>query len=106
MATENKELIERLVSYGGDSKQDQDCLEASKVIEHVEGILHDITAWYDAYPRAVFVEPTKEQWLEAHHLLNKVRTNLLVAISASRRKHVLDGIHKIIGSKRPSKDDE
>lgn len=65
-------------------------------IKILEKKLNQITAWYRKYPRTEFVEPTKEQWLEVHHLLNKSGGCTLSDITASRRKHVLDGIGKII----------
>ena len=64
-------------------------------IKILEDKLNQATKWYREYPRPAFVEPTKEQWLEVHHLLNK-HGYTLSDITASRRKHVLSGIGKII----------
>jgi hypothetical protein len=94
--------IEEAQQLHSEGRYDESRVIYEHEIEHLDGILSKITAWYDAYPKPVFVEPTKEQWLEAHHLLNKAKGCTLAAISASRRKHVLNGIWKIINKEQPS----
>ena len=105
--SDTKDLIERLrydhiLDCGCQKIQD----DAADEIERLEDILNQITKWYRAYPRASFSEPTKEQWLEAHNLLNKAKGCSLSAISASRVRHVLGGIGKIIDKEQPSKADQ
>lgn len=81
--------------------EDQDLIDGLRgEIDRLENTLSQITTWCREYPRAVYDEPTKAQWLEAKNLLDKAGGCSLVAISASRRKHVLDGIQKILRSSR------
>ncbi len=67
-------------------------------IKVLEDILDQITTLCGSY--AEFVEPTKGQWIAAHHLLNNAGGCSLSAITGSRRQHVIDGIEKIIDKKR------
>lgn len=75
-------------------------------IECLEDILNQITTWHRDYPRGSFVEPTKEQWQEAHLVLNKAKGCSLAAVSASRVRFVLNGLGKIIDKERQSKIDQ
>lgn len=65
-------------------------------LERLEDILHQVTTWCRAYPRTVFIEPTKEQWAEANQVLNDAGGCSLTAISGSNMRHVVEGIQKII----------
>ena len=69
---------------------------AIQEIERLEAVLQRIENWCKAYPRAVFVEPTKEQWAEANRVLDEAGGCSLTAISGSNMRHVVEGIQKII----------
>ena len=59
--------------------------------------LHEISVWCKAYPRTVFIEPSKEQWAEAEKVLKAAHgCPSLTAISGSNMRHVVEGIQKII----------
>ncbi len=66
-------------------------------IDELEDKLHQIKNWCRAYPRTVFIEPTKEQWAAAEKALNRSDCPSLSAISGSNMRHVVEGIQKIIG---------
>ena len=64
--------------------------------QRLEATLQRIENWCKAYPRAVFIEPTKEQWAEANRVLDEAGGCSLTAISGSNMRHVVEGIQKII----------
>ena len=64
-------------------------------IEQLEEKLHSIALWCKAYPRTVFIEPTKEQWADADKVLNDAGGCSLTAISGSNMRHVVEGISAI-----------
>ena len=70
-------------------------------IEELEGKIHQIRQWSEAYPKTVFIEPTKEQWAKAAKVL---RDNgmTLDAISGSNMRLVLEGVKKIIDGETAS----
>ncbi len=66
-------------------------------IEKLEDALHQIRSWVHAYPRDVFIEPTKEQWALANRVLNaEDGCPSLSAISGSNMRHVCEGIQGIV----------
>ena len=76
--------------------QDAVIAKAAKEPERLEAALQRIENWCKAYPRAVFIEPTKEQWAEANRVLDEAGGCSLTAISGSNMRHVVEGIQKII----------
>ena len=68
-------------------------------IKELEDRLHRINQWCKAYPRTVFIEPTKKQWATANKVLNRTDCPSLTAISGSNMRHVVEGIAEI--SKEP-----
>ena len=75
-------------------------------IDSLEDLLYEIKQWCRAYPRTVFIEPTKEQWAEANKVLeaNRPECASLTAISGSNMRHVVEGIQKIIDQAETDKD--
>jgi hypothetical protein len=62
-------------------------------IERLEEKLQRIEQWCKAYPRTVFIEPTKEQWRCAEQILDSDQEcPSLTAISGSNMRHVVEGI--------------
>jgi hypothetical protein len=78
-----------------------------KEVEALEGKLERINQWCRAYPRTVFIEPTKEQWKEANKVLeaHKPDTPGLSAISGSNMRHVVEGIAKIAATEQGTDDE-
>ena len=71
-------------------------------IDELEEVLHQISNWCRAYPRTVFIEPTKEQWEEANRVLDAAPDcPSLTAISGSNMRHVVEGIQKMADSVQP-----
>ena len=67
-------------------------------VERLKARLHRIANWCKAYPRDVFIEPTKEQWRRAAKALkNDARAPSLDAISGSNMRHVVEGIAELAG---------
>ena len=66
-------------------------------VEALEDKLERINQWCRAYPRTVFIEPTKEQWAEANKVLEAHRPSTpgLTAISGSNMRHVVEGIQAL-----------
>ena len=59
--------------------------------------LEQLENWCQAYPRSVFIEPTDEQWAQAHEVLKAAEgCPSLDAISGSNMRHVVEGIQKLI----------
>ena len=70
--------------------------EAADEIERLQDKLDRINQWCRAYPRTVFIEPTKEQWKRANEVLDDHDDcPSLTAISGSNMRHVVEGIQKI-----------
>lgn len=68
-------------------------------IDELEDVLHEIKCWCKAYPRTVFIEPTKEGWKRANEVLDAAdNCPSLTAISGSNMRHVVEGIQRIIGT--------
>ena len=68
-------------------------------VERLREVQHRISQWCRAYPRTVFIEPTKEQWRIANETLDAHKGDncpSLTAISGSNMRHVVEGIQKII----------
>ena len=70
-------------------------------IEKLEAKLERINQWCRAYPRTVFIEPTKEQWAAADKALNRSDCPSLTAISGSNMRHVVEGIKAIAVEQEP-----
>lgn len=64
--------------------------------DQLQDKLDQIKSWCKAYPRTVFIEPTKEGWAAANKALNRSDCPSLTAISGSNMRHVVEGIQKII----------
>lgn len=63
----------------------------------LDDALNEIKNWCRAYPRTVFIEPTKNQWKRANEVLEATEDcPSLTAISGSNMRHVVEGIQKII----------
>jgi len=64
--------------------------------ERLRAALERIEQWCKAYPRTVFIEPTKEQWAAAKNVL-KIGNDCpsLSAISGSNMRHVVEGIQAL-----------
>jgi len=70
--------------------------KAEKRIEQLEDQLHQIRNWCKAYPRTVFIEPTKEGWAEANRVLDAAEgCPSLTAISGSNMRHVVEGLEAL-----------
>lgn len=66
---------------------------AADRIESLEEKLHRIEQWCAAYPRTVFIEPTKDEWKRANEVLDAADDcPSLTAISGSNMRHVVEGI--------------
>jgi len=74
---------------------------AQNRIEKLEAKLERINQWCRAYPRTVFIEPTKEQWAAADKALNRSDCPSLTAISGSNMRHVVEGIKAIAVEQEP-----
>lgn len=62
-------------------------------IKRLEDALYRIDSWCRAYPRTVFIEPTKEKWKRANEVLDEHEDcPSLTAISGSNMRHVVEGI--------------
>jgi hypothetical protein len=74
--------------------QQDEIAERDKRNAELEDKLDRIEQWCRAYPRTVFIEPTKEQWAEANKVLEAHRPACpsLTAISGSNMRHVVEGI--------------
>ena len=75
--------------------QSQEIERLTDRIAELEAKLHRIEQWCKAYPRTVFIEPTKEQWAAADKALNRSDCPSLTAISGSNMRHVVEGIQAI-----------
>lgn len=72
-------------------------MELQDQIDFLEDKLHKVRNWCKAYPRTVFIEPTKEQWEAAERVLSAdPDCPSLTAISGSNMRHVVEGIQKIV----------
>jgi hypothetical protein len=90
--------IERL---GKENFEQQIVLEAHRQTnERLTDKLERIERWCKAYPRTVFIEPTKEQWAAADKALNRSDCPSLTAISGSNMRHVVEGIKAIYWRER------
>lgn len=69
--------------------------EAADEIERLREALQEIERWSKAYPRSVFIEPTKKQWAEANRVLDEAGGCSLTAISGSNMRHCVEGVGKI-----------
>ena len=71
-------------------------------VEALEDKLERINQWCRAYPRTVFIEPTKEQWAEANKVLEAHRPSTpgLTAISGSNMRHVVEGIQALAATEQ------
>ena len=76
---------------------DTGCLnEIANTMERLTEKLYRIEQWCKAYPRTVFIEPTKEMWAEANRVLDAAEgCPSLTAISGSNMRHVVEGIKAI-----------
>jgi len=74
-------------------------------VEALEDKLERINQWCRAYPRTVFIEPTKEQWAEANKVLEAHRPSTpgLTAISGSNMRHVVEGIQALAATEQEDK---
>ena len=71
------------------AESDADCADK-------EDKLHAIENWCKAYPRTVFIEPTKEGWKRAAEVLDDADDcPSLGAISGSNMRHVVEGIQAL-----------
>jgi hypothetical protein len=78
------------------------CSGFADEIERLTDQLERINRWCRAYPRTVFIEPTKEQWAEANKLLEAHRPACpsLTAMSGSIMRHVVEGIQALAALNR------
>lgn len=67
-----------------------------KALKEVAEAMEQVETWCKAYPRTVFIEPTKAGWAAAEKALNRSDTPSLTAVSGSNMRHVTEGIQKII----------
>ena len=68
---------------------------AAEHIDNLEERLQRIEQWCKAYPRDIFIEPTKKQWKIADETLAAHKGDdcpSLTAISGSNMRHVVEGL--------------
>lgn len=94
---------------GGQDRVSMDRGEYNRLRKKVESLtaeirqkdeaLERIGQWCKAYPRTVFIEPTKEGWARANEVLDAAEDcPSLTAISGSNMRHVVEGIQEVIDS--------
>ena len=77
-------------------------------LAELEAKLHRIEQWCKAYPRTVFIEPSKEQWRIANETLDAHKGDncpSLTAISGANMRHVVEGIQAIAALQEDKPDD-
>ena len=77
-------------------------------VEKLEGDRERIEQWCKAYPRTVFIEPTKEQWRIANETLDAHKGDncpSLTAISGSNMRHVVEGIQALAATEQGDGDE-
>ena len=77
-------------------------------IAELEAKLERIGQWCKAYPRTVFIEPTKEQWSIANETLDAHKGDncpSLTAISGSNMRHVVEGIAALAATEQEVSDE-
>ena len=70
-------------------------IELREEVERLQERLQRIEQWCKAYPRTVFIEPTKKQWKIADETLAAHKADdcpSLTAISGSNMRHVVEGL--------------
>jgi chromosome segregation ATPase len=86
-----------------DAKCAEDTIEdKDKEIAELEARVNRIAQWLSAYPRTVFIEPTREQWRIASETLDAHKGDncpSLTAISGSNMRHVVEGLQALLGQK-------